>query len=162
MLPDIGGWEFALVVLVGLIVFKPKDLPVVMRKVGQFVGQAKRLAADFRASFEDMARQSELDELRREVESMRSQASKAVNPVQTVKDSITETTGDINKSLNEGAAKPEADTSAPAEPAPKPKAVASAVKPKPDPKPAAAKPAAKPKSKTAKPSPPIVEGGKRR
>jgi sec-independent protein translocase protein TatB len=49
----------------------PKDLPVLMRKVGQVLGRLRGMAAEFRASFDEMARQSELDELRKEVEALR-------------------------------------------------------------------------------------------
>ena len=70
--PGIGGFELVVVALVALIVVGPKDLPVLMRKVGQFLGRARKMAAEFRASFDDMARQSELDDLRKEVEALRS------------------------------------------------------------------------------------------
>jgi sec-independent protein translocase protein TatB len=42
-----------------------------MRKVGQFMAKVRGMAAEFRASFDELARQSELDELRREVEALR-------------------------------------------------------------------------------------------
>ncbi len=42
-----------------------------MRKVGKFVAHLRGMAAEFRASFDELARQSELDELRKEVEAMR-------------------------------------------------------------------------------------------
>ena len=45
---------------------------MLMRKVGQFVGKARGMANEFRASFDEMARQSELDDLRKEVEALRS------------------------------------------------------------------------------------------
>lgn len=70
--PGISGFEIVLVALVALIVVGPKDLPLLMRKVGQFMGRARKMAAEFRASFDDMARQSELDDLRKEVEALRS------------------------------------------------------------------------------------------
>ena len=70
--PGIGGFEVVVIALVALIVVGPKDLPMLMRKVGQFLGRARKMAAEFRASFDDMARQSELDDLRREVEALRS------------------------------------------------------------------------------------------
>lgn len=70
--PGIGGFELVVIALVALIVVGPKDLPVLMRKVGQFLGRARKMAAEFRASFDDMARQSELDDLRKEVEALRS------------------------------------------------------------------------------------------
>lgn len=69
--PGIGGLEILVIGLLALIVVGPKDLPVLMRKVGQAVGKARGMANEFRASFDEMARQSELDELRKEVESLR-------------------------------------------------------------------------------------------
>ncbi len=42
-----------------------------MRKVGQFMARVRGMAAEFRASFDELARQSELDELRREVQALR-------------------------------------------------------------------------------------------
>ena len=56
---------------VALIVVGPKDLPVMLRRFGQFMAKVRSMAAEFRASFDEMARQSELDELRKEVEAMR-------------------------------------------------------------------------------------------
>ena len=70
--PGIGGFEIVVIALVALIVVGPKDLPLLMRKIGQFMGRARKMAAEFRASFDDMARQSELDDLRKEVEALRS------------------------------------------------------------------------------------------
>ena len=59
------------VAVAALIFVGPKDLPVVLRRVGQFTAKMRGLAAEFRASFDEMARQSELDELKREVEALR-------------------------------------------------------------------------------------------
>ncbi|MBI1406838.1 MAG: twin-arginine translocase subunit TatB [Caulobacter sp.] len=70
--PHIGVSEMLLVAAVALIVVGPKDLPLLMRRVGQFIARLRGMAAEFRNSFEDMARQTELDELRKEVEAMRS------------------------------------------------------------------------------------------
>ena len=71
MLPEVGGSELVLIAIVALIVVGPKDLPLMLRKLGQFVGKLRGMASEFRASFDEMARQSELDELRKEVEAMR-------------------------------------------------------------------------------------------
>ncbi len=71
MLPEIGGLELLVIAAVALIVVGPKDLPVMLRKLGQFTGRIRGMANEFRASFDEMARQSELDELRKEVEAMR-------------------------------------------------------------------------------------------
>jgi sec-independent protein translocase protein TatB len=66
-----GAFEMLLIGAIALIVVGPKDLPMLMRKVGQFTAKMRGLAAEFRASFDEMARQSELDELRKEVEALR-------------------------------------------------------------------------------------------
>lgn len=72
MLPDFGFSEMFVVAVIALIVVGPKDLPVMMRRAGQFMGRLRAMASEFRASFDDMARQSELDDLRKEVEALRS------------------------------------------------------------------------------------------
>lgn len=75
MFPEVGAAELLVIAAIALIVVGPKDLPILMRKVGRFVAQMRSMAAEFRASFDELARQSELEELRREVEAMRAAAS---------------------------------------------------------------------------------------
>jgi sec-independent protein translocase protein TatB len=66
------SWSHILVVLiVALVVVGPKDLPRLMRMAGRWVAKARAMAEQFRKSFDDMARQSELDELRAELEALR-------------------------------------------------------------------------------------------
>jgi len=72
MFPEGRAVEFLVAAVVALIVVGPKDLPILLRKLGQFMARVRSMAAEFRASFDEMARQSELDELRKEVEAMRS------------------------------------------------------------------------------------------
>jgi sec-independent protein translocase protein TatB len=68
------SWSHILILLiVALVVVGPKDLPRLMRIVGQWMAKARRMADEFRKSFDDMARQSELDELRKEIESLRAE-----------------------------------------------------------------------------------------
>ena len=71
MLPEIGATEMLVIAAVALIVVGPKDLPLLMRRIGQFVAKLRGMASEFRASFDEMARQSELDELRKEVQALR-------------------------------------------------------------------------------------------
>lgn len=70
---DFGlSWSHMLLVLVvALVVVGPKDLPKLMRKMGQWTAKARGMADQFRRSFDDMARQSELDELRKELDELR-------------------------------------------------------------------------------------------
>ncbi|MEH0197964.1 Sec-independent protein translocase protein TatB [Caulobacter sp. CCNWLY153] len=133
MLPDIGGAELLVIAAVALIVVGPKDLPVLLRKLGQFVGKIRGMANEFRASFDEMARQSELDDLRREVEAMR--AGQYANPVQVAVDEakdagVDQVFADIDASLNSGSVQahpyaahnpePAADAAATLEPPAKP------------------------------------------
>jgi sec-independent protein translocase protein TatB len=78
MLPDLSPTHILIFVVLALLVIGPKDLPMFLRKVGQFVARLRGMANEFRASFDEMARQSELDELRREVDAMRAAATHPV------------------------------------------------------------------------------------
>jgi sec-independent protein translocase protein TatB len=69
--PGIGGLEWVVIGVVALVVVGPERLPGLLRQLGKWVAKARGMANEFRASFEDMARQSELDELRKEVEALR-------------------------------------------------------------------------------------------
>jgi len=69
--PGIGGLEILVIALLALIVVGPKDLPLMLNKLGRAMARARAMASEFRASFDEMARQSELDELRKEVEALR-------------------------------------------------------------------------------------------
>lgn len=71
MLSDFGGAHWLVVAAVALIVIGPKDLPPLLRKLGQAVAKLRGMASEFRMSFDEMARHSELEELRREVNAMR-------------------------------------------------------------------------------------------
>ncbi|CAL1692293.1 Sec-independent protein translocase protein TatB [Brevundimonas subvibrioides] len=69
--PGIGGLEYLVIGIVALVVVGPERLPGMLRALGKMVAKARGMANEFRASFEDMARQSELDELRKEVDALR-------------------------------------------------------------------------------------------
>ena len=71
MLPQFGLTEFLLIATIALIVVGPKDLPMMMRKLGQFVAKGKAMAREFQSAFDDIAKQAELDELRKEIEDLR-------------------------------------------------------------------------------------------
>jgi len=60
---DIGYSELLIIAVVALIVIGPKDLPRVMRIVGQWVGRARGMARHFRSGIDTMMRESELAEM---------------------------------------------------------------------------------------------------
>jgi sec-independent protein translocase protein TatB len=66
-----SGQHILILLAVLLIVVGPKDLPRLMRIMGQWAGKARAMANEFKKSFDDMARQEELDKLRQELEALR-------------------------------------------------------------------------------------------
>lgn len=170
MLPEIGASELLVIAVVALIVVGPKDLPKLLRKLGQFTAKLRGMAAEFRASFDEMARQSELDELRAEVEAMRrGQFADVAHQAGQVE--MTQTFDDIHQSLSDvgaqlhppmsyqydaGAAAAETPPVAKAARKPRTKAAAAKIV-----APKAAKPKAKaaPRKAAAKPRKPTVGRG---
>lgn len=57
---DIGGWELLVIAALALIVVGPKDLPKLIRSVGQWVGRARKLASDFQRGMDNAAREADL------------------------------------------------------------------------------------------------------
>lgn len=109
--PGIGGFELVVIALVALLVVGPRDLPLLMRKVGKAMGKARAMANDFRASFDEMARQSELDELRKEVEALRT--GKMVPLGEEAERTFKDIQDDLNRPLDAPA--PQAAPAPPAE-----------------------------------------------
>ena len=81
MLPGIGLQEMLLIVIVAITVVGPKDLPLMMRKFGRWVSRMRAMAHEFQTSFEDLARQADLDELRKEVEALRRDTARDLNSI---------------------------------------------------------------------------------
>ncbi len=82
---DIGWSEMAIILLVALIVIGPKDLPRVARTAGRWIGKARAMARDFQRSLEDMAREAELDEIKKGIEKvgstdLKSSIAKTIDP----------------------------------------------------------------------------------
>lgn len=60
---DIGWSELLIVAVVALVVIGPKDLPAVMRTVGQWIGRARGMARHFQSGVDAMIREAELEEM---------------------------------------------------------------------------------------------------
>jgi sec-independent protein translocase protein TatB len=65
---DIGWTELMVIGVVALLVVGPKELPALLRTIGRYVGIIKHQASEFRTQFEEAMRESELDQLKKEVE----------------------------------------------------------------------------------------------
>jgi sec-independent protein translocase protein TatB len=92
---DIFSWQHIIILLVvALVVVGPKDLPRMMHMAGKWAGKARAMAAEFRKSFDEMARQTELDELRKEIEDL-----KKNNPVTDMVGAMNDATSTVNDSV---------------------------------------------------------------
>lgn len=131
--PGIGGAEYIIIAVVALLVVGPERLPLMLRKLGQMVGKARNMANEFRASFDEMARQSELDELRKEVDALRRGQSNMMPLGAEAEATFRGINDDLNKPIGTPAPAPIAaletpdewpdsvPVAEPAAPAPKPK-----------------------------------------
>jgi sec-independent protein translocase protein TatB len=67
---DIGWTEMTVVVVVLILVVGPKDLPRVVRTVGQWTAKARRMSREFTSSLEEIGRETEINDLRRDLNSI--------------------------------------------------------------------------------------------
>jgi sec-independent protein translocase protein TatB len=92
---DFAWSELAVIAVIALVVIGPKDLPRVMRTVGLWVGKARAIAREFQSSIDQMMREAELEEMRKQVE----QATN-VNLAHEIERTI-DPAGELQKSLDE-------------------------------------------------------------
>ena len=146
---EIGWSELLLIGIVALIAIGPKELPTVLRTLGQWMSKLRRMASEFQNQFQEAMREAEMADLKKQVDEMTSQAQSYANfdPVGEVRRELESTQQQIEGAMANpaGAATPsppvvaEPSTS-PADAAPSPAApepaTADAGDAKPDGKPA--------------------------
>ncbi len=98
LLPQFGFFELMLIAVIALVVVGPKDLPKLMRSAGQMVAKARRMAGEFTAAFDQMARETEMEEMRQEIEAL-----KKDNIFADAKRSVDEAMAPIDKELRDEA-----------------------------------------------------------
>lgn len=64
---DFDASKLLIVGVLALIVLGPKELPRVMRQIGQAIGKMRRMASEFQGQFMDAMREAELEDIRKEV-----------------------------------------------------------------------------------------------
>jgi sec-independent protein translocase protein TatB len=72
---DISWSEFAIIAVVALIAIGPKELPGVLRMVGQWMGKARKMAAEFQGQFQEAMREAEMADLKKSFDEVREAAS---------------------------------------------------------------------------------------
>lgn len=68
---DITSSKLLILAIVALIVVGPKDLPILLRTVGKYLGVIRRQAAEFRHQFDEAIREAELDHLKKEFDDVK-------------------------------------------------------------------------------------------
>ena len=99
---DISWTEFLLIGVVALIVIGPKELPVVMRSLGQWTRKVRVMAADFQNQFHEVMREAEMADLKKEVDDM-AQDIKQYDPLKDVRADVELLGKDFEKSLDRAA-----------------------------------------------------------
>jgi sec-independent protein translocase protein TatB len=144
---DISWSEFLLIGIVALIVIGPKELPTVMRTLGQWTRKVRSMASEFQSQFHEAMREAEMADLKQQVDDMARDVKESVtqlDPLKEVREDVAGVGEDVKRSL--GA--PETDAAVPAgEAAPAAQAPAETL-------PAPAEAAAMPAAETSAPAPP--------
>lgn len=71
LVPQLGLPEILVLSVLALLVIGPKDLPRFLNSAGKMVGKARRLADEFRQGISQMAREAEMEDMRREIENLK-------------------------------------------------------------------------------------------
>ncbi len=95
----IGSFELMMLAIVAIIIVGPKDLPKLLRTIGQFTTKIRAMAREFQGYLDEAARDTGLDDVKNEVSKM---TKFDVND-------LTETSGSVKSAIKETAPKPETD-----------------------------------------------------
>jgi sec-independent protein translocase protein TatB len=88
---DMSWGEIMVIGAVALIVIGPKDLPKALRTVGQMTSKVRRMAAEFQGQFNEAMREAELDEVKKQLQSVNESVpslNTSFNPIQTIRDEL--------------------------------------------------------------------------
>jgi sec-independent protein translocase protein TatB len=100
---DVGWQEMLLIAVVAVVVIGPKDLPVAIRTVAGWVKKAREMAGEFQRGVDEMVREAELADVRKQVEQVATGVvddvqKVATNAVEEVKQTV-DPTGELEKSI---------------------------------------------------------------
>jgi len=112
----ISSTEYLLIAVVALIVIGPKELPAVMRTMGQWTRKVRGMAAEFQNQFQEAMREAEMADLKKQVDDM-ARDVKDIDPLKGVRDDIENVGKDVESSLGSAPGEPAALAPASSEPA---------------------------------------------
>jgi sec-independent protein translocase protein TatB len=87
---EIGWSEILVIAVVALIAIGPKELPGVLRMVGQWMGKIRRMASEFQGQFHEAMREAEMADLKKHVDDITTAARSITNydPMDSLKSEI--------------------------------------------------------------------------
>jgi sec-independent protein translocase protein TatB len=93
---DIGWSELVVIAVVALIAIGPKELPNVLRMVGNYMGKIRRMASEFQGQFQEAMREAEMADLKKQVDEMTDTAKHFTDfdPIGDVRKQVDSFTGD--------------------------------------------------------------------
>jgi sec-independent protein translocase protein TatB len=107
---DFTSSKLLILFIVALIVIGPKDLPALLRTIGKYVGIIKRQAAEFRAQFDEAMRESELAQLKKDVESIQQETETAMREAEySVEKEMAEARASVEDAMVSADAEPRSD-----------------------------------------------------
>ena len=106
---DLGWSKVLILAVVAIVVVGPKELPALLRAVGQFIAQLRRHAAEFRAQFDEAMKSTEFDQIRKDVEAIKSDAQASLRGIER---SIEQDMSEAKASVDAVMDKAEADIAA--------------------------------------------------
>jgi len=93
--------ELLVIAIVALVVIGPKELPNLLRTWGKWMSQMRGMASEFRGHVDEMVRQSELDEVKKQLEGAPGLDLQALDPTKQIKQHIQEGMSEGEKAFNE-------------------------------------------------------------
>ncbi|MBM3608735.1 MAG: twin-arginine translocase subunit TatB [Alphaproteobacteria bacterium] len=123
---EFGAFKLLVIALVALVVVGPKELPRLLRQTGEMVAKLRRMAGEFQQQFSDALRESELDQIKKDVAEMAESAKVDMNY-----DMVSETNREIVEAIEGKPGEPPSATSSQAA-APAEAAKAAIVNPTPE------------------------------
>jgi sec-independent protein translocase protein TatB len=128
---EIGWGELLIIGVVALIAIGPKELPGVLRTLGQWMSKLRRMASEFQSQFHEAMREAEMADLKKQVDDMTSQAQSyaSFDPVTEVRRELDSTQQQIESAMGD---KPTEASLVAAEPSAAPAGAAPVVAPSAD------------------------------
>jgi sec-independent protein translocase protein TatB len=94
---DLGWGKIVIIAVIALVVIGPKELPAVLRTVGQWMGKIRRMAAEFQSQFQEAMREAEMADLKKSIDAI----TDATRGIGTGFDPLSSVTKDLENTFKE-------------------------------------------------------------